>query len=182
MEARNRRMLARNAELLRVIYMVLGRKKLKARKPSASAKGTSTVTVARRFECSPQEVFDAWLDPTQASKFLFATPGGEMTRCEIDASPAGRFLIVERRDGEEVEHLGEYTEILRPSRLAFAFVVPKYSPVSTRVSIEIEPGKTGCELRLTNLGIPEAIAAKCESGWSGILDGLAHLLGSRAQV
>jgi uncharacterized protein YndB with AHSA1/START domain len=99
-----------------------------------------------------------------------------MTRCEINAIPAGRFLIVERREGEEVEHLGEYTEILRPSRLAFTFVVPKYSPVSTRVSIEIAPGKTGCELKLTNLGIPEAIAAKCESGWSAILDGLASVL------
>lgn len=157
--------------------MVLGRKKLKSRKPLASSKGICNVTVARRFECSPEMVFDAWLDPAKARKFLFATPGGEMTRCEINAIPAGRFLIVERRQGEEVEHVGEYTEILRPSRLGFAFVVPKYSPVSTRVSIEIEPGKTGCELKLTNLGIPETIAAKCESGWSAILDALAGVLG-----
>ena len=73
--------------------------------------------------------------------------------------------------------VGEYFEIHRPSRIAFTFVVPKYSPVSTRVSIEIEPGKTGCELKLTNLGVPEAIAAKCESGWSGVLDGLARVVG-----
>jgi uncharacterized protein YndB with AHSA1/START domain len=177
MEAWNRGMLGRNGELLGSIYMVLGRKKLKSRKPLASSKGIGNVTVARRFECSPEMVFDAWLDPAKARKFLFATPGGEMTRCEIDAIPAGRFLIVERRQGEEVEHVGEYTEILRPSRLGFAFVVPKYSPVSTRVSIEIEPGKTGCELKLTNLGIPETIAAKCESGWSAILDALAGVLG-----
>jgi len=170
-------MLGRNGELLGSIYMVLGRKKLKSRKPLASSKGICNVTVARRFECSPEMVFDAWLDPAKARKFLFATPGGEMTRCEINAIPAGRFLIVERRQGEEVEHVGEYTEILRPSRLGFAFVVPKYSPVSTRVSIEIEPGKTGCELKLTNLGIPETIAAKCESGWSAILDALAGVLG-----
>ncbi len=98
--------------------------------------------------------------PRKGRKFLFATAGGKMTRCEINAIPAGRFLIVERREGEDVEHLGEYSEILRPSRLAFTFVVPKYSPVSTRVSIEIAPGETGCELKLTNLGIPEAIAAK----------------------
>jgi hypothetical protein len=45
------------------------------------------------------------------------------------------------------------------------------------VSIEIEPGKTGCELRLTNIGVPQAIAAKCESGWSGILDKLAGVVG-----
>jgi uncharacterized protein YndB with AHSA1/START domain len=135
------------------------------------------VTVTRRFESSPEVVFDAWLNPDKAARFLFATPGGEMTRCEINAIPAGRFLIVERREGEEVEHVGEYTELLRPSRLGFTFVVPKYSPVSTRVSVEIEPGRTGCELRLTNIGVPEAIAGKCESGWSGILDGLAGVVG-----
>jgi uncharacterized protein YndB with AHSA1/START domain len=157
--------------------MVLGRKKLNSRRPSASNNGTCSVTLSRRFECSPEEVFDAWLDPGKVCRFLFATPGGEMTKVEINAIPAGRFLIVERRQGEAVEHVGEYTEILRPSRLAFTFVVPKYSPVSTRVSIEIEPGKTGCELRLTNIGVPQAIAAKCESGWSGILDKLAGVVG-----
>jgi uncharacterized protein YndB with AHSA1/START domain len=134
--------------------------------------------MTRLFDCSPQKVFDAWLNPAKVGKFLFATPGGEMTKVEINAIPAGRFLIVERRAGEDVEHVGEYTELSRPSRIAFTFVVPKYSPVSTRVNLEIEPAKNGCELRLTNAGIPEANAAKAESGWSAILDSLARVLGS----
>ena len=157
--------------------MALGRSKKSSRNPVASARGMMNVSITRQFDCSPEEVFDAWLNPDQAARFLFATPGGEMTRCEIDAIPAGRFLIVERREGEDVEHVGEYFEIHRPSRIAFTFVVPKYSPVSTRVTIEIEPGKNGCELTLTNMGVPEAIADKCESGWSGILDGLAAVVG-----
>jgi uncharacterized protein YndB with AHSA1/START domain len=156
--------------------MALGRSKLNSRNSSGSHRGTCTVTLTRWFDSSPEKVFDAWLDPAKARKFLFATPGGEMTKVEINAIPAGRFLIAERRDGEEVEHVGEYFEIHRPSRIAFTFVVPKFSPVSTRVSLEIEPGKTGCELRLTNAGVPEAIAAKAESGWSAILDSLAGVL------
>jgi len=156
--------------------MVLGRKKLNLRKAPASSGGTRIVTVVRRFDRAPEEVFDPWLDPAKAGRFLFATPDGEMTKVEIDAIPAGRFLIVERRAGEDVEHVGEYFEIHRPSRLAFTFVVPKYSPVSTRVSIEIEPAKTGCELRLTHAGVPEGNAAQTESGWNGILDALAKVL------
>jgi uncharacterized protein YndB with AHSA1/START domain len=155
--------------------MALGKKN--SRHSFVSASGTCAVSVKRRFDCAPEAVFDAWLNPDKAAKFLFATADGEMTRCEINAIPAGRFLIVERREGEDVEHVGEYFEIHRPSRLAFTFVVPKYSPVSTRVSIEIEPEKTGCELRLTNAGVPEAIAEKCESGWSGILEKLAGVVG-----
>jgi len=169
-------MLGRNAELLRNPKMALRRSKLNSQNSSPSHRGTSTVTLSRRFDCSPEQVFDAWLDPGKAGKFLFATPGGEMTKVEINAIPAGRFLIVERRDGEEVEHVGEYFEIHRPSRIAFTFVVPKYSPVSTRVSLEIEPSKTGCEVKLTNVGVPEALAAKAESGWNAILDSLAAVL------
>jgi uncharacterized protein YndB with AHSA1/START domain len=157
--------------------MALGRSNKNFRNSNASTRGTCNVTITRRFDCSPEEVFDAWLNPDKAARFLFATTSGVMTRCEINAIPAGRFLIVERRDGEDVEHVGEYFEIHRPSRIAFTFVVPKYSPVSTRVSIEIESGKTGCELKLTNLGVPDAIAEKCESGWSGILEKLASVVG-----
>lgn len=37
-----------------------------------------TVRVKRRFNASPERVFDAWLDPQKAGKFLFATPTAEM--------------------------------------------------------------------------------------------------------
>jgi uncharacterized protein YndB with AHSA1/START domain len=37
---------------------------------------------------------DAWLDPEKATKFLFARPGGEMVRVEIDPRVGGRYSIV----------------------------------------------------------------------------------------
>jgi uncharacterized protein YndB with AHSA1/START domain len=136
------------------------------------------IRVTRRFNASPERVFDAWLDPERAGRWLFATPTGEMVRVEIDARVGGGFTITERRDGEEVEHTGVYLEIDRPRRLVFTFAVEKYSPDADRVTVEIQPLDSGCELTLTH----ELDAKNAEweeptkQGWTGILEGLAATL------
>ena len=136
---------------------------------------TVTVTVSRRFKASPERVFDAWLDPAMARLFLFATPTGQVVRAEIDARVGGRFLIVDRRDGEDVAHEGEYLEIDRPRRLRFTFGVPKYSKDYSRVSIDIAAVDGGCELTLTHEGVLAEYADKTPDGWGMIFDGLAKL-------
>jgi len=73
---------------------------------------TVSLTVSRKFDAAPEAVFDAWLDPNRASRFLFATPDGQMIRAEIDARVGGKFCFVDRRPGMgDVEHVGEYLEI-----------------------------------------------------------------------
>lgn len=135
------------------------------------------VSVTRHFSEAPERVFDAWLDPAKAGKWLFATPSGRMVRVEIDARIGGAFILVDRRDGEDIDHTGEYLEIDRPRRLAFTFAVPKFSLESTRVTIGIVASETGCELTLSHEGVLPEYASRTETGWSGILDGLAAMLG-----
>src|SRR5579863_7829139 len=110
--------------------------------------------ITRHFNASSERVFDAWLNPDSACKWLFATSTGDMTRVEIDARVGGKFVIVERRDGEDVEHRGEYLEIDRPRRLVFTFAVPKYSSQQSKVSIDILWTENGCELTLTQEKFP----------------------------
>jgi uncharacterized protein YndB with AHSA1/START domain len=131
------------------------------------------VRVTRRFDASAERVFDAWLDPKTAGRWLFATPTGQMVRVEIDARIGGRFILVDRRDGEDVEHRGEYLDIDRPRRLVFIFGVPKYSAETTRVCIDIVPRETGCELTLTHEGVLPEYADRTKGGWTEILGRLA---------
>jgi uncharacterized protein YndB with AHSA1/START domain len=135
-----------------------------------------TVRVVRHFSASAERVFDAWLDPKKAGRWLFATPGGQMVRVEIDARVAGRFVFVERRDGEDVEHSGEYLALDRPRRLVFRFAVLKYSSAYTRVAIDIVPVGSGCELTLVHEGILPEYEAQTQSGWKTILEALAARL------
>ena len=143
---------------------------------------TIDVRVTHRFSATPERVFDAWLDPEKARHFFFATPMGRIVRAEIDARVGGKFVMVDRRDGEDVEHTGEYLEIDRPRRLVFAFAVPKYSPNVDRVTIEIVPLETGCELTLTEELKPEfaEYKSRTEKGWSTILEALDAAISSEA--
>ncbi|HEY2444308.1 MAG TPA: SRPBCC domain-containing protein [Rhizomicrobium sp.] len=134
-----------------------------------------SLKVSRRYAAAPERVFDAWLDPKTVGKWLFATPNGQMIRVEIDARVGGQFTIV-RREGDDIEHVGEYLEIDRPRRLVFTFGVPKFSAEMTRVTVEIAPAGQGCELTLTHDGVLPEWAERTQSGWGMILDGLENHL------
>lgn len=132
--------------------------------------------VTRRFDASAERVFDAWLDPASAGRWLFSADGGEMVKVAIDARAGGHFVFMDCRDGEDVEHVGEYLEIDRPHRLAFTFAVPKYSSAYTQVTIELQHDVDGCVLTLTHAGVLPEWSERSREGWAMILDHLAETL------
>jgi uncharacterized protein YndB with AHSA1/START domain len=138
---------------------------------------TETVRVVRRFQASAERVFDSWLDPARARRFLFATPEGAMQTVEIDAK-AG-FRIVERRAEKDFAHVGRYLVVERPRVLSFAFAAGlDGEPLSTEttVRVEIMPLASGCELTLTHEGVPSEYAERNETGWAATLAALDHNL------
>ena len=132
---------------------------------------TVTVTVSRSIAAPPEQVFDAWLDPEAAGRWLFATPDGAMEKVEIDARVGGRFTIVERRGDGLAEHFGEYLELDRPRRLAFDFWTG-FSEKRTRVTVSIAPDGTGAHLTLTHEGVWTDYEDRTRQGWTMILEGL----------
>lgn len=144
------------------------------KKKAAAAQGERvTVRVARQFAAPPERVFDAWLDSSSAGRWLFATPQGEMVKVEIDPRPGGRFLFVDRRNGEDIEHSGEYLAIDRPRKLVFNFVVPKFSKERSLVELDFEPAGEGTDLKLSHGGVFPDYASRTEEGWLEILAQLA---------
>jgi uncharacterized protein YndB with AHSA1/START domain len=135
------------------------------------------LSVTHSYAASPEQVFDAWLDPAIARRFLFATPTGEMIRAEVDPKVGGQFTFVDRRpDMGDVLHTGQYLEIDRPKRLAFTFGVPQFDPGFTRVLVEITPTPAGCTLTLTQSDVPAEWADRSKQGWGMILGALEGAL------
>jgi uncharacterized protein YndB with AHSA1/START domain len=137
------------------------------------------LTVTRDIAASPEEVFDAWLDPAIVRYFLFATPDGEMLICEIDARVGGRALIVERRASGDAHHHLLFDEIDRPRRLVFRFRAdPAKEGEWTRVSIDFAAQEDGTHLTLTHEMDPAwaAYEEQTRKGWATILASLATAL------
>ena len=127
------------------------------------------VEAKRHINATPERVYDAFLDPNTAGKWLFATPTGQMQKVEIDPVVGGAFLFAERRDDEDVEHVGEYLALERPNKIAFVVTVPKYSSTETRVDVDIAPDGDGSEVTLLHDGVFPDLARRTINGWMQVL-------------
>lgn len=130
------------------------------------------IRVTHRFSASAERVYDAFLDPEKVRLFLFATPTGQNVRCELEPRVGGSFTIVDRRDGEDVEHLGTYLELERPKRIVFRFSAPKYGSDASTVTIEITALHHGCQLTLSQelAKEHEHLRRRVMGGWESILE------------
>lgn len=131
------------------------------------------ITVTQEIGASPERVFDAWLDVEKARRFMFATETGEIVRAEVDARVGGGFTFVDRREGVDAVHSGEYLELERPRRIVFTFSVDGSD--ATTVSVEIEASGAGSTVTLSHEMAAEWAEYKDRTiaGWAGILAGLA---------
>lgn len=133
------------------------------------------VRVTCAFDVTPGRLFDAWLDPAIARRWLFTTDDGEMASAEIDPRVDGTFAIVERRGADA--HVGAYLLIDRPNRLAFSLDPPGLGGAKTVVSVAImQVGDRVSILSLTHEGLPAGTTAWSEMRWSRMLDRLAITL------
>jgi uncharacterized protein YndB with AHSA1/START domain len=134
--------------------------------------------VSRHLPASPVRAFDAWVDPEVASRWLFATPGGQIVRCEIDARPGGAFTITDRRDGEDVAHVGTYLEIDRPRRIVFRFSVAKYSSAESTVEVTVTADGAGADVSIATRDVPVEWREQTDQGWRDLLGRLEDVLGT----
>jgi len=131
------------------------------------------VSVTHRFGASADRVFDAWINRETIAQWMLASPveDEEIVSISVDARVGGRFSFVVRREGVELDHLGEYLELDPPRRLVFTWGVNEDPGDTSRVTVEIESLPDGCQVTLTHEMDPRwaDFAERTEHGWRRIL-------------
>ena len=147
------------------------------------SKSHAKVTVDHQFKSTdPEQVFDAWLDPTLIGQWMFGPRlrEEEVLRISVDPRVEGSFSFLVLRDGQKLNHIGKYLEINRPHRLVFTWGIRQDPPASSEVSIDIVTWRAGSKLTLTHKLHPHwaAYAKRTEAGWTTMLGVLDEVLSS----
>ena len=96
----------------------------------------ATLRLVRTLQATPEEVFDAWTDPSSIRVWM--CPGAvEQSLAVLDVRVGGQFSIVMREAQREHVHTGEYLEVERPHRLAFTWVSAATGGHVTQVAITL---------------------------------------------
>lgn len=141
--------------------------------------------VTRRFAAPLERVFDAWLDADQLRAWMSISerkgPQGEVLRVRIDGRVGGAFSFVVRRNGQELDHIGEYLEVERPRRLTFTWAagpLGQVPPERSRVHIALAPRAGGCEVTLSHEMDPRwaEFVERAQGAWTLMLDAIADTL------
>lgn len=136
----------------------------------------SDVQISRGLSTSRERVFDAWLHPDQARRFLFRSTDSTAVEARIDARIGGAFQITVRRGQDSLNHIGIYHAMTRPHSLSFSLSVPRYSLQWSRVRIELLSVPGGCELNLFHTQLRMSDVESYRAGWLESLVYLQQLL------
>ena len=140
----------------------------------------TSLTLVRRIAARPSIVFEALTTPDGIACW-WGPDDGPVLLAETDVRGGGRFRVQFRmQDGSEHESSGEYTEVVKPARLAMSWRwthggEPVEAGEESRVEIDLRPIDTGTELTFTHSRLQtEASRDSHNEGWSGALDKLVR--------
>jgi uncharacterized protein YndB with AHSA1/START domain len=125
------------------------------------------VEIRRRLPAPIAEVFRWWTEADRMRQWM--SPVGTV-EAEVDLREGGSFRIVMMGEGVAIEHVGQYTEVEAPRRLAFTWSSPFTGPRPSLVTLELEPdGDRATLLRLVHAELPESAAEPHRGGWGAML-------------
>jgi uncharacterized protein YndB with AHSA1/START domain len=138
-----------------------------------------SLTLKRRLNATPAEVYAAWTDPEKIARW-FAPPSVKAgtEQASVDARVGGRYrLSFTMQNGEYSEVGGIYRELVPNERLVFSWAWHSTPERESMVTVSLKPDGNGTLLTLQHEQFFDQAARDAhERGWSGMLANLENYL------
>ncbi len=134
-----------------------------------NAKADAVIVVRRTIHATPEELYDAWLDPESLSVWM-RPMGIPSSTARVDARVGGTFEVVMHGRGGDLRHFGVYRALERPKRLVFTWTSDATEGVETQVTVDLVPEGSATVVVVTHERLPsEVSAASHTEGWTDAL-------------
>jgi uncharacterized protein YndB with AHSA1/START domain len=136
-----------------------------------AALASAAVVVRRTIAASPEELFDAWLDPEALATWM--RPGTiHSTVAKVQPHEGGSYEITMQGQSGPIVHRGVYRQIDRPKRLVFTWASPGTELRDTLVTVDFVPVGKRTEVIVTHEQLPESAKPSHSIGWTRGLERL----------
>ncbi|WP_376988278.1 SRPBCC domain-containing protein [Bosea sp. R86505] len=137
---------------------------------------TPSLTIKRRLNATPAEVFEAWTDPRLLMQW-FGPENVVTQEVSVDARIGGGFRVVMLEDtGERHEVSGTYYEVVANEKLVFSWSWITTPERVSQVTVTFKPDGAGTILTLLHEQLFDEQAVKGHThGWTGSLAKLESL-------
>lgn len=134
---------------------------------------TPSLTIKRRLNASPAEVYEAWTDPQLLLRW-FGPENVVAQEAQIDPRVDGAYRVVMLEDnGERHEVSGRYLEVVENQRLVFSWSWVTTPERVSRVTVTFKPDGDGTILTLLHEKLFDDQAVRGHThGWTGSMDKL----------
>jgi len=137
-----------------------------------------TIHIERTYEAPAEAVFDAWTDERVLRRWFHGQRGWTTSEASVDLRIGGAVRVVmhDPVKGEDHGGGGHYTEVERPTRLAFTWTWD-WDDRETLIEIDFEEGTGGTTVRFTHRNLRDLESAHDhEEGWAVCFDNLERAL------
>jgi len=137
-----------------------------------------TLRIERTFQAPATAVFDAWTREEVIRRWWRVENSWETSQAEVDLQVGGVVRVVMRDPDKDASYGGggRYTEIERPTRLAFTWTWDNDTR-ETLIEIDFEESAGATRVTFTHRRLWDEDAVRNhEDGWSKILDRLRRTL------
>jgi glutathione S-transferase len=146
---------------------------------STTTQAPLKLQVNRLIKAPRERVFAAWTTPSDIMKWMGCGDSKALS-ADVDLKVGGKYVIrMASSECGTMEVNGVYTEIKKPSRLAFTWGWEESDSskrIETRVTIDLIDQNGSTEVKVTHEGFTDADScAKHEFGWNACLEKMEKL-------